>query len=144
MTWDEVRSFDFILTSATVNKKQKLQIHNSIFMSTHLQYLWCIHKTMEYDGFFSIMISKMARSHGHIFRVTGLLWGEYTGHLWILLAKVSDTDHWFFFDLRLNIRVSKQSIRRLFEAPLGSLWRHCYDIDMFKINHGAWLSILQP
>ena len=32
-----------------------------------------------------------------------------------------------FFDLRLNKRLSKQSRRRWFETPLGSLWRHCND-----------------
>ena len=30
-----------------------------------------------------------------------------------------------FFDLRLNKRLSKQSMRRWFETPLRSLWRHC-------------------
>ena len=30
-----------------------------------------------------------------------------------------------FCDLRLNKRWSKQSIRRWFETPLRSLWRHC-------------------
>ena len=32
-----------------------------------------------------------------------------------------------FFDLRLNIRVSKQSRRRWFEKPSCSLWRHFND-----------------
>ena len=31
----------------------------------------------------------------------------------------------FFFDVRLNKRLSKQSIRRWFETPSSSLWRHC-------------------
>ena len=30
-----------------------------------------------------------------------------------------------FFDLTLNKRLSKQSIRPWFETPSGSLWRHC-------------------
>ena len=30
-----------------------------------------------------------------------------------------------FFDVRLNKRLSKQSIRRWFETPSSSLWRHC-------------------
>ena len=30
-----------------------------------------------------------------------------------------------FFDLRLNKRLSKQSMRRWFETPLCPLWRHC-------------------
>ena len=32
-----------------------------------------------------------------------------------------------FFDLRLNKRLSTQSICRWFETPLHSLWRHCND-----------------
>ena len=40
------------------------------------------------------------------------------------------TDQWrgalmFFFDLRLNRQLSKQSRRRWFETPSRSLWRHC-------------------
>ena len=31
----------------------------------------------------------------------------------------------FFFDLRLNKRLSKQSRSQLFETPSRSLWRHC-------------------
>ena len=34
-----------------------------------------------------------------------------------------------FFDLRLNKRLSKQSIRRWFETPSRSLWRHCNDCN---------------
>ena len=33
-------------------------------------------------------------SNGNIFRVTGPLWGESTGHRWIPLTKVSDTELW--------------------------------------------------
>ena len=33
----------------------------------------------------------MTSSDGNIFRVTGLLWGESTGHRWISLTKASDT-----------------------------------------------------
>ena len=33
----------------------------------------------------------------------------------------------FFFDLRLNKRLSKQSIRRWFQTPSRSLWRHCIE-----------------
>ena len=32
-----------------------------------------------------------------------------------------------FFDLGLNKPLSKQSRRRWFEMPSGSLWRHCND-----------------
>ena len=38
----------------------------------------------------------MASSNGNIFRVTGLLCGEFTGHRWIPRTKASDTDLWCF------------------------------------------------
>ena len=65
--------------------------------------------------------------NGNIFRVTGHLWWESTGHRWIPLTKASDAELWFFFYLRLNKLLSKQSRRRWFETPLHSLWRHCND-----------------
>ena len=36
-----------------------------------------------------------------------------------------------FFDLRLNKRLSKQSIRWRFETPSGSLWRNC-NVEEFR------------
>ena len=38
----------------------------------------------------------MMSSNGSIFRVTGPLWGESTGHQWIPLTKASDTELWCF------------------------------------------------
>ena len=54
----------------------------------------------------------------------GPLCGEITGHLWIPRTKARDAEFWFFY-LRQNKRLSKQSRRRLFETPSCSLWRHC-------------------
>ena len=34
----------------------------------------------------------MTSSNGNIFRVTGPLWGEFTGHRWIPLTKASDAE----------------------------------------------------
>ena len=36
----------------------------------------------------------MTSSNGDIFRVTGLLWGEFTGPRWIPRAKASDVELW--------------------------------------------------
>ena len=36
----------------------------------------------------------MTSSNGNIFRVTGLLWGESTGHRWIPLTTASDAELW--------------------------------------------------
>ena len=35
-------------------------------------------------------------SNGNIFRVTGTLYGEFTGHRWIPLTKASDAELWCF------------------------------------------------
>ena len=36
----------------------------------------------------------MTSPNGNIFHVTGLLWGEFTGHRWIPLTKASDAELW--------------------------------------------------
>ena len=38
----------------------------------------------------------MMSSDGNIFRVTDLLWGEFTGHWWIPLTWASDAELWCF------------------------------------------------
>ena len=69
----------------------------------------------------------MTSSNGNIFRVTGHLCGEFTGHRWIPRTKASDAELWCFFDLRLNKRLSKQWCGWWFETSLCSLWRHGND-----------------
>ena len=59
------------------------------------------------------------------FSFTGHLWGESTSHWWIPLTKSSDRKPWYFFDLCLNKRLSKQSRHQWFETPLCLLWCHC-------------------
>ena len=70
----------------------------------------------------------MTSSNENIFRVTGPLCGEFTGHQWIPHTKVSDTELWFFFDLPLNKGLSKLSWDWWFEMPSHSLWCHCNEI----------------
>ena len=65
----------------------------------------------------------MTSSNGSIFRVTGPLWGEFTGHRWIPLTKASDAELYVFFHLCLNKQFSKQPKRWRFETPPRSLWR---------------------
>ena len=57
--------------------------------------------------------------------VIGPLCGEFTGHRWIPFSNVSDAELWFFFGLRSNKSLSKQSWVWWFETPSRSLWRHC-------------------
>ena len=76
----------------------------------------------------------MTSSNRNFFRVTGLLWGEFTGHRWIPLTKVSDAELWCFLWSATENQLSKQSKRWLFEAPSGSLWCHCNGLDQC----GGW------
>ena len=61
----------------------------------------------------------MASSNGNIFRVTGHLCGEFTGH------RPVTRRFGVFFDLHLNKRLSKQWWGWWFETPSRPLWRHC-------------------
>ena len=65
----------------------------------------------------------MTSSNGNIFRITGLLCGEFTGHRWIPPTKASDAELWYVF-----LSVPKQSWGWWFETPSPSLWRHCNDL----------------
>ena len=78
----------------------------------------------EWDGWMGRRLHMMTSSNGNIFRVTGPLCGEFTGHRWIPLTKPVTRSFGVFFDLRL----SKQSTRRWFETPSRSLWRHCNEL----------------
>ena len=80
-----------------------------------------------------LIIFMTTSSNENIFRVTGPLWGESTGHRWIPFTKSSDAELWCFFDLRLNKRLSKQSRRRPFETPSCSLWRHGNVLNFFSL-----------
>ena len=70
--------------------------------------------------------SMMTSSNGIIFRVTGPLCGEFTGHWWIPQQKKTVTRSIdAFFDMRLNKRLGKQSRSWWYETRSRSLWRHC-------------------
>ena len=84
----------------------------------------------------------MTSSHENIFRVTGLLWGEFTGHRWIPHTKVSVVELWCFLDVRRNKGLCKQSRRRIFETPLHSLCRH-YDEWNDSELYG-WMNHINP
>ena len=70
-------------------------------------------------------LDMMTSSNGNIFRVTGPLYGEFTGHRWIPRTQASSASFDIFFDLRLNKPLIKQSWGWWFETPSCSLWRHC-------------------
>ena len=88
----------------------------------------------------------MTSSNGNIFRVTGLLCGEFTGPRWIPSQRPVTRSLDVFFDLCLNKKVNKQWWAWWSEIPSSSLWRQCngcaYENDWFKITvvspRGQW------
>ena len=92
-------------------------IHKRYSYSTNLQRTWLV--------VIHMMFAMMTSSNGNIFRVTGPLCGEFTGHRSIPLTKAMTRSFYVFFDLRLNTQLSKQSRRRRFDTLSRSLWRHC-------------------
>ena len=73
---------------------------------------------------------KSQRSHmyawnGNIFRVTGLLCGEFTGPGEFPTQRPVTRSFDVYFDLRLNKWLSKQPQGWWLETPSWSLWHHC-------------------
>ena len=95
---------------------------------TATQLIWCV---------FDYLISDdmMTSSNGNIFRVTGPLCGEFTGHRWNPPQRPVTRSFDVFLDLRLNKKVSKQSWGWWFETPSRSVWRHCNDTSK---RHSTW------
>ena len=110
----------------------KSQMITSVFFNVYLsKNFWQILELLVNSG--ALMIIKITSSNRNIFRVTGHLFGELTGHQWIPHTKASDAELWYFFYQRLNKRLSKQSWGWWFETPSRSLWRHCNTKDFFSI-----------
>ena len=66
----------------------------------------------------------MTSSNGNIFRVTGHLCREFTGHRWIPRTKASDAELGCRLWSAPEWRLSKQSRGWWFETPSRPLWRH--------------------
>ena len=97
----------------------EFQFVNSTISTSVNQYTSKVSHTT--SAYFSMMTS----SHGNIFRVTGHLCGEFNGPGEFPTNK----GQWrgalmFFFDLRLNKRLSKQPWGWWYEALSRPLWRH--------------------
>ena len=57
---------------------------------------WCNNKEIDSHQPHSFHRIMMTSSNGNIFRVTGHLCGEFTGHRWIPLIKASEAELWYF------------------------------------------------
>ena len=55
----------------------------------------------------------MTSSNQDIFRITGSLWGESTGHQWIPLTQASDSELWCFL-----LSAPEQMVEQTIETPL--------------------------
>ena len=73
----------------------------------------------------SIQHVMMTPSNGNIFRITGHLCREFTGHRWIPPQRPVTRSFGVFFGLHLNKRLSKQKWGWWFETPSRPLWRYC-------------------
>ena len=80
----------------------------------------------------------MTSSNGNIFRVTGPLWGEFTGPGEFPTQRPVTRSFDVFFDLRLNKRLSKQPWGWWFEMPSWSLWRQCNGFPWMPNNTDQW------
>ena len=96
-----------------------LQICNSLL--THI----CTHG--------ECLLVMMTSSNGNMFRVTGLLCGEFTGHRWIPHIKASDAELWcFFLSAWINSWVNN--------SEAGDLRRHSahYDVTVMSDWTAGW------
>ena len=90
----------------------------------------CISSYCSLYTIFIVFSAMMTPSNGNIFRITGPFWGEFAGHRWIRLTKLSDAELWCFFELHLNGRV--------YNREAGDLRRHRSHSDvtvMIKCKH---------
>ena len=83
----------------------------------------------------------MTSSNGNIFRVTGLLCGEFTGPGEFPTQRTVTRSFDVCFDPRPNKRLSKQPWGWWFETPSWSLWRQCNGLNMFFILQPIRLTV---
>ena len=81
----------------------------------------------------------MTSSNGSIFRATGHLCGEFTGHRWIPRTKASDAELWCLLSSALNKRLRKQWWGWWFETPSYPLWRHSNDLRDLEVTISQWV-----
>ena len=87
----------------------------------------------------------MTSSSGNIFRATGHLCGEFTGHIWIPRTKASDVELWcFLWSVPEKKRLRKQWWGWWFETPSRPLWRYCTTISCRATSLALWLKRKPP
>ena len=89
----------------------------------------------------------MMSPNGNIFRVTALLCGEFTGHLWFPAQRPVARSIGVLLDLHPNKRLSKQSWGCWFVTLFWPLWRHrnvFKDTNRRYRHDWGWLFIPLP
>ena len=86
----------------------------------------------------------MTSPNGNIFRVTGHLYGEFTGPRWLPPTKASDAELWCSFDLRPDKLLNKQWWGWWFETTSGPLWRQCNEVFIPIYFRTIYLNLDNP
>ena len=77
--------------------KMRMEIYKwGMMMWLREKTAWNNYGNCIYMGWISTRKTLMTSSNGNIFRITGPLCGEFTGHWWIPFTKASDEELWCF------------------------------------------------
>ena len=106
-----------------------------IWIFTQLCQTWFLHATYMPHW---ILLTMMTSSNGNIFRVTGPLCGEFTGHGEFPTQRPVTRSFDVFFDMRLNKRLSKRPWGWWIDTPSWALWRHCNVHSEMNNSRYAW------
>ena len=98
----------------------------------------CLMTYMTSHALRAFVSSMMTAPNGNIYRVTGPLCGEFSGHRWIPLTKNSDAELWYFRRAHYDVTVMDDKVTN----QMWSLWwllvtsRHChwYLCDAFLLG----------
>ena len=106
-----------------ISSKSDQKIKNKCCFFNEFLYIWAIFlfkmeiykESMLFDSICDKSWRKfiMTSSNENVFRLTGPLWGESTGHQWIPLAKASNAELWY-----LLRSAPKQTAQQTIETPV--------------------------
>ena len=85
-----------VTSSLTSSRSKKFTLCTTTICFLYLYWNWGCADYFDCSHFHILVQLIMTSSNGNIFRVTGLLCGEFTGHRWIRRPKAIDADLWSF------------------------------------------------
>ena len=98
----------FYVTRLHADTMYVLLMHSTLSSSNVIWFVYTLktesshEATVVVTGAPCCWFSMMTSSNGNIFRVTGPLCGEFTGHRWIPLTKANDAELWCFLWSAIN------------------------------------------